>query len=92
MASKRTIRREKTIVKSRVIYGIVGLIVWTVLSFAFLDIAIERFENKEDLLNLGLCIAGIILGYVIVLYTLGVRKKKKEGKGDDGGGVEGDSN
>jgi predicted permease len=78
MATKRIIRREKTKVKSRVIYGIVGLIVWTILSFAFLDIAIERFENKEDLLNLGLSIAGIILGYVIVLYTLGVRRKKKE--------------
>tara|TARA_Y100000588_G_C13672047_1_gene676643 strand:+ start:113 stop:388 length:276 start_codon:yes stop_codon:yes gene_type:complete len=78
MATKKVIRKEKATLKSRVIYGIVGLVVWSIVSFAFLDIALENFRNKENYLHLGLWLMGIILGYVVVLYMLGVRKKKKE--------------
>lgn len=83
MATKKVIRREKTTLSMRVIYGIIGLVVWSIISFAFLDIALEGFRNKENYLYLGLWLTAIILGYAVVLYILGVRKKKKEGEVDD---------
>ena len=78
MSARKIIKRERVTVKRRVIYVVIGLFVWTLVSFAFLQIAIEGFQNKEDYLILGLWIGGIILGYVVLLYMLGVRKKKKE--------------
>ena len=41
-----------------------------------IEIAIENFQNEKSYLMLGVWLAVIILGYVVLLYALGVRRKK----------------
>ena len=76
----RRIKKYKAWVVNRVLYPAIGLIVWTVFSFALIEIAIEDFGNEESYPTLGGYLVVIIAGFVGLLYALGVRKKKTEGE------------
>ena len=65
---------------NRVLYPAIGLIVWTVFSFALIEIAIEDFGNEESYPTLGGYLVVIIAGFAGLLYALGVRKKKTKGE------------
>ena len=76
MAEQRTVRTQKVKVKTRLLYAIVGIFAWVVVSLILIGVAVERFQNEKDYLELGLWGAGILVGYVVFLYILGVRRKK----------------
>ena len=57
---------------------VVGSFLWVVVSIILLDIAVEQFQNDEDYTKLGYWSVAVILGYVVVLYTIGVRRKKRK--------------
>jgi membrane protein DedA with SNARE-associated domain len=78
MAARQIVKREKTRIRRRMLFAILGLFVWTVVSFAFIEIALEGFDNEENYLKLAGWIAAILAGYAVLLYMLGVRRKKKE--------------
>ena len=73
-------KKYKARVVNRVLYPAIGLIVWTVFSFALIEIAIEDIGNEESYPTLGGDLVVIIAGFVGLLYALGVRKKKTEGE------------
>ena len=78
MATRKVIRRQKYSVRKKLIYVVIGIFIWTLISFALTEIAVEQFQNQKNYLKLAGWIVGIILGYVVLLYFLGVRRKKKE--------------
>ena len=61
------------------LYPVNWLVVWTVFSFAMIEIAIEDFGNKEGNLKLDGFIREILFACVGLLYELGVLIKKPEG-------------
>ena len=61
------------------LYPVNWLVVWTVFSFAMIEIAIEDFGNEEGDLTLDGFMREISSGCVGLLCVLGVRKKKPEG-------------
>ena len=78
MATKRYIKKEKTTYRPRVLYATFGLLVWTLVSFAFIGIALENFGNEKNYLHLLAWIAVVLVGYAVLLYLLGVRRVSKE--------------
>ena len=76
MAAQQTVRTQKVKMKPRLLYAVVGIFLWVVVSLILIGVAIERFQNEKDYLELGLWCAGIAVGYVVFLYILGVRRKK----------------
>ena len=78
MAARKVIRRQKYPVRKKLIYIVIGIFIWTLISFALTDIAVEQFQNQKNYLKLTGWLIGIITGYVVLLYVLGVRRKKKE--------------
>ena len=69
-------KKYKARVVNRVLYPVIGLFIWTIFSFAMVEISIENFGNEENYLMLGLYLVIIIAGYAGLLYALGVRRKK----------------
>ena len=60
----------------RLVWVIVGSFIWVIVSVVLLGIAVEQFQNDEDYGKLGLWAGGVIIGYVVVFFVLGVRRKK----------------
>jgi hypothetical protein len=78
----KTEKKYKARVVNRVLYPVIGLFIWTIFSFAMIEIAIEDFGNEENYLKLGGFLAIVIAGYVGLLYALGVRRKKSGDQGE----------
>ena len=78
MAARKVVRKQKYSVRKKLIYVVIGIFIWTLISFALTEIAVEQFQNQKNYLILAGWVIGIIMGYVVLLYFLGVRRKKKE--------------
>ena len=76
MAAQQTVRTQKVKVKQRLVYAVVGIFVWVMISLILIGVAIEQFQKDKDYLDLGVWCAGILVGYVVFLYILGVRRNK----------------
>ena len=61
-------KKYKARVVNRVLYPVIGLFIWTIFSFAMVEISIENFGNEENYLMLGLYLAIIVVGYAGLLY------------------------
>ncbi len=76
MATRQTVRTQKVTVRTRLLYAVVGVFIWVIVSLILIGVAVEQFQKDKDYLSLGLWGAGILVGYVVFLYILGVRRKK----------------
>jgi len=79
MPTQKTTIKRKIKVRRNVIYIILFILLWFVISSVLLDIQLEQFQNTKDYEKLGLWLGGIIMGYVvlIIVFWRMIKKKKK---------------
>jgi len=77
MPTQKTISKQKIKVRGKVIYILLLILLWFIISSALLDIQLEQFQNTQDYVRLGLWMSGILVGYMVLVFVFWRTIKKK---------------